>query len=156
MQRHIRSLLLLMPALMMISACVTASGPEFTPAAAPSGGGVIYVYNLNGFGGYGEGPVLLVDGEEAGTLQKEGFLAIPVSAGEHTVTMKSVLVGIPLIGHDQTVSVASGGSTYLRIDRKFDSIVYSGGGAYSVYVNAFHPVTNSVGRKEIAQTRQSG
>jgi hypothetical protein len=69
--------------------------------------------------------------------------------------MKNVIVAIPLPAIDRTVRVSAGGSAYFRIDRKFDSVVFSGGTATAVYVNDFHPVSNKVGREEIRQTRLS-
>jgi hypothetical protein len=138
-----------------VSGCVTATGSEFTPMAARSGGGVIYVYAPGEFGGYGEGPIIVVDGEETGKLQNEGFIAVPVRAGSHTVTMHSVLASIRMPGYERTVSVSPGGSAYFRIERKFDSMAFSGGGAYAIYVNDFQQVPNNVGREEIARTRQS-
>ena len=133
----------------------TAAGPEFKPVAAPSGGGVIYIYALGGFAGYGEAPVFLVDGKDAGKLQNKGFLAVPVRAGAHRVTMRSVIVGLQLPGSDKTVKVGPGGSAYFRIDRRFDSMSYAGGVYTPVYINEMKRVPNGTGRKEIAQTKKS-
>ncbi len=134
----------------------TAAGPDFQPVAAPSGGGVIYIYALGGFAGYGESPVFLVDDREVGKLQNKGFLAVPVSAGAHKVTMRSVVIGMKLPGRENTVKLAPGGSAYFRVDRKFDSYAYSGGVVTPIYINEINRVPNAAGRAEIAQTKQSG
>ncbi len=141
----------------LTAACAaTADGPAFEPLSTSSGGGVIYVYALDGFGGYGESPIILVDGEEVGRLEETGYIAVPASTGTHTVAMRAVLASIPFPSHEYEVTLSGGGSAYFRIVRKYDGSGYSGGAVYAIYVNDFHPVSDSVGRAEIAQTRQSG
>ena len=139
----------------LLAACQTAGGPNFKPVAAGSGKGVIYVYALGGFGGYGESPVIEVDGKRVGKVQSKGYLAIPVRAGTHKVTVRSVLIGVPFFGKDVSVKVASGRSAYIRVDRKFDSMSYSSSGAVPIYINDVKRVPNKVGRGQIKQTKRS-
>jgi hypothetical protein len=152
----LRRVLLVSALCLALGACATvAGGPEFKPVPAGADKGVVYVYAPGHFSGYGESPVVAVDGKEVDKLNAKGYMAIPVSAGKHTITMHSVLVGVKLGGRDVPVSVASGGSAYVRIDRKFDSLAFTPTGPIPIYINVMTGVPNEIGQAEITKTRQS-
>lgn len=136
-----------------LGACVTvADGPSFKPVAAGGGKGVAYVYSV---GGIGESPVIGVDGKEAGRLQAKGYIAIPVSAGTHKITMRTVVLGMKMLGRDVEVNVPSGGAVYLKVEREYGGMGFGPGGPYPIYLTVMNKVSPEVGRAEISQTKQS-
>lgn len=138
---------------LMLGGCVTvAEGPDFKPVAAVGGKGVVYVYSV---GGVGESPVIAVDGKEAARVHAKGYVAVPVAAGKHTITMRAVMLGMKMLGQDVAVTVPSGGAAYLKVTREYSGLGFGPGGPYPIYATVMTKVSPEVGRNEIGQTKRS-
>jgi hypothetical protein len=149
-----RSFLLFL--LICLGGCAgAASGPQFSGSEVGADHGVIYVYALEGFAGYGESPIIEVDGRQIGKLQPKGFLAAKVAPGQHKVVMKSVIASIPMPGHVVPISVAAGHSAYLRVGTKYDGLSFSPSGPIPIYINVMAEVPPDAGMREIQSTRAS-
>jgi hypothetical protein len=149
--RHI----LISAAILLAGCAPDASGPQFSGLEVSGDHGAIYIYALGGFAGYGESPIIEVDGREIGKLQPKGFLAAKVAPGRHQVTMKSVIALLPLPGRPIPISVTAGGSAYLRVDRKYNGMAFSASGAIPIYINVIAEVPAETGAREIHITRAS-
>jgi len=152
MQKAFGSMYALAFLCLALASCATpAGGPEFKPAAAGPGKGVIYVYSLD----YPYGLAKIeVDGKHLATVETRGFVAIPVSAGRHTVLSRKGCIPLCALydaGRKVTVDVPDGGSVYLRIDVVFQGMA----GTISLYNERFTQIPNEIAAAQIRRTRKS-
>jgi hypothetical protein len=137
---------------LVIASCAKpADGPGFQPAASAAGKGIIYVYALS----YPYGKAKIdVDGKPAAIMEHRGHVAIPVTAGKHTVRARKGCIPLCALydpGRSRTVNVPSGGSVYLRI-----GVVYEGmPGTIPLYSERFEQMPEETALMEIRQTRKS-
>ncbi len=143
--------LCLILALILASCATPASGPGYEPVAAAPGKGIIYVYSLDYPYGLAK---IAVDGNEVATMEHRGFVAIPVSAGRHTVRARKGCIPLCALydaGRNAVVDVPAGGSVYLRIE-----VVYQGmAGTVSIYTERFSQIPNESAAVEISRTKRS-
>jgi hypothetical protein len=132
-----------------------ASGPQFTDVPASGDRAVIYVYATSDFAGYGEAPVIEIDGREIGKLKPKGYFATEVSPGVHKVTMRSVLATLRLPGWPTSITAPAGGKVYMRVFTKYEGLSYSPSGPIPIYINLMKEVPPEVGSVEIISTRAS-
>lgn len=72
----------------LLSAC-TITGPTFTPLEnVGSQWGVIYVYRPSNYDMGLMSALISLDGKPVASLENGGYVAVPVTPGEHTVTQK--------------------------------------------------------------------
>ena len=72
----------------LLSAC-TITGPTFTPLEnVGSQRGVIYVYRPSNYDMGLMSALISLDGKPVASLENGGYVAVPVTPGEHTVTQK--------------------------------------------------------------------
>lgn len=72
----------------LLSAC-TITGPTFTPLDnVGSQRGVIYVYRPSNYDMGLMSALISLDGKPVASLENGGYVAVPVTPGEHTVTQK--------------------------------------------------------------------
>ena len=136
----------------VLASCATpADGPGFQPVGAPSGKGIIYVYSLD----YPYGTAKIdVDGQHVATMEHKGYVAIPVSAGKHTVRARKGCIPLCALhdsGRMRTITVPSGGSVYLRVWIVFEGMA----GTISIYSERFEQIPNEIAAIEIRRTKKS-
>jgi hypothetical protein len=74
---------------MLLSACATAPGPEFTGVKPPiANKGDIYLYRTSAFYAIGQSFAVSVDDEVVGKLYDASYLALRLTPGTHTLTVK--------------------------------------------------------------------
>jgi hypothetical protein len=140
----------------ILSGCAAdASGPQFSAVPASEDRAVIYVYAPGDFAGYGESPVIEVDGREIGKLKPKGYFATEVSPGAHKITMRSVLASLRLPGWPTSITVPAGGKAYMRVFTKYEGLSFSPSGPIPIYINVMKQVPPELGSVEITSTRAS-
>jgi hypothetical protein len=135
-----------------LASCATpADGPGFQPVSVASGKGTIYVYSLD----YPYGTSKIdVDGHHVATMEHRGYVAIPVSAGKHTVRARKGCIPLCALGDSgrmRTIDVPRGGSVYLRVGVKYEGMA----GTISLYSELFERVPNEIAEIEIRRTKKS-
>lgn len=74
--------------LSVVGACATASGPQFSSLeAVPGGQAQVYVYRKSALYASGAAYDVSVDGKSAGKLFNASYLVLPVTPGEHNVSV---------------------------------------------------------------------
>lgn len=72
----------------LLGACATASGPQFSSLeAVPTGQGQLYLYRKAAIYASGAAYDVAVDGKAAGKLFNASYLVLPMTPGEHTVSI---------------------------------------------------------------------
>ena len=72
----------------LLGACATASGPQFAGLdAVASGQGQLYLYRKAAIYASGAAYDVAVDGKAAGKLFNASYLVLPLTPGEHTVSV---------------------------------------------------------------------
>lgn len=132
-----------------------ASGPQFAALPASGDHGVIYVYAPGDFAGYGESPVIEIDGRALGQLKPKGYFATEVSPGTHKVNMRSVLATLRLPGWPTSITVPAGGKAYMRVFTKYEGLSFTPSGPIPIYINVMKEVPPEMGSVEIVSTRAS-
>jgi hypothetical protein len=70
----------------LLSSC-TITGPKFTPLeSADANRGVIYIYRPSTYVMALMSALISVDGKQVAVLRNGGYVAVPVDAGEHTIS----------------------------------------------------------------------
>jgi hypothetical protein len=108
--------------LLLPSAC-TASGPQFNK---PEGGGSqVIVYRPQTVIGIANSdvPIIHLDGQRLTRIRIGGYLALPVSTGQHKLTTAESLLGADIgrIRGQTTFVVPAGSTVYLRYTEAFVS-----------------------------------
>lgn len=148
-----RAVLLLIPAL-TIGGCV-AQGPKYQSAGVtpPRGQAVIYVYRPKGnWVVRGENPYVEIGGEGMGQLRAGGFMSKVVPAGDYTVRVRQSLLMMPIWSDSVEVSVADGGSAYVKVDQRYTKFGVDSGVSARQQIS-IEEVDNLEGQAEIAETR---
>ena len=131
-----------------------ATGADFTPTAATSGQGVIYVYRTDTSPLGSDAPTVSINGKRIGNLKEAGYLSAAVLPGEQVIEVR-----VPLVqwfgGRKVTVNVRPGSKHYFLVQAKFDSAYYSPSGPG--VTSSFHitKVSAKTGRAQIARTKAS-
>lgn len=74
---------------MLLSACATAPGPEFTGVTPPiADKGDVYLYRTSAFYAVAQSFTVSVDDEVVGKLYDASYLALRLTPGTHTLTVK--------------------------------------------------------------------
>lgn len=106
--------------LALLSAC-TITGPTFTPLEnVDSQQGVIYVYRPSNYDMGLMSALISLDGKQVASLENGGYIAVPVTPGEHRVTQKwkaGILGNSDLEGGTTAVviDVKSSGASYISL-----------------------------------------
>lgn len=92
MNRVVKVLITLV-AVALLTACVTAPGPQFSGVGKPnSSKGDIYVYRGKAFFASGQALAVSVNGTEAGQLFNASYLKLQLAPGGHTITVNPGLL----------------------------------------------------------------
>jgi len=104
----------------LLSSC-TMTGPKFTPLEnADFHRGVIYVYRPSNYDMGLMSALISLDGKQIASLENGGYVAVPVTPGEHTITQKwkaGILGNSDLEGGTTTtvVDVKSSDASYVSL-----------------------------------------
>lgn len=83
-----RAVLALSAAAIVLGACATAGGPQFSGLeAVPSGQGQLYLYRKSALYASGAAYDVTLDGKAAGKLFNASYLVLPLTPGERTVSV---------------------------------------------------------------------
>jgi hypothetical protein len=148
-----RAVLLLIAAL-TLGGCV-AQGPKYQSAAVmpARGQAVIHVYRPKGnWLVRGENPYVEIGGEGVGQLRAGGFVSKIVAAGDYTVRVRQSLLMMPIWSDSVEVSVADGGSAYVKVDQRYTKFGLDSGVSARQQV-FIEEVDSLAGQAEIAETR---
>lgn len=104
----------------LLSSC-TVTGPKFTPLEnVDSQYGVLYVYRPSNYDLGLMTALISLDGKQIASLENGGYVAVPVTPGEHTITQKwkaGILGNSNLEGGTTTtvVGVKSSDASYVSL-----------------------------------------
>jgi hypothetical protein len=143
-------------ATVLASGCV-AQGPKYQSAAIDPerGQGVIYVYRPKGnWVVRGENPYVEIGGDGLGQLRSGGFLSKVVPAGEYKVVVHQSLLMMPVWSDSVEVTVADGGSAYVKVDQRYTQFGTDSGvsARQQIFIEEVDSLT---GQAEIAETRRN-
>jgi hypothetical protein len=148
-----RWVLCLIPAL-TIGGCV-AQGPKYQSAEVTPARGqaVIYVYRPKGnWVVRGENPYVEIGGEGMGQLRAGGFVSKVVPSGDYTVRVRQSLLMMPIWSDSVEVTLAAGGSAYVKIDQRYTKFGLDSGVSARQQI-FIEEVDSLAGQAEIAETR---
>jgi hypothetical protein len=147
-----RKLLAVLGAVWLLCSCTTI-GPSFAPLPNPGPGkGVLYIYRAGLIASAAqEKAVIQVNGAKAGSMRGNGYIALPLSVGQHRLrqdwesTIDGRLSGKPVF---LNVNVVEGQETYVRIVASYYENPSFGGASWRM-----EPVPVDIAKQEISRTR---
>lgn len=137
-----------------------ATGPAFTPhGSLPQGEGVVYIYRTSPHLSL-ISAIIEVDGKHVVNLEVNGYAAIPIKAGDHTITQRwkagvfgnSKLEGRPVA---VKIRVTEGASNFVRLSASVESSHESWYTVRTRFAWALREIAEPVARAEIAVTRRT-
>lgn len=139
-----------------LCAC-TASGPPFTPATETSSdNALVYVYRPDTlfYSADPDVPILYLDGVRLLRLRINGYTWLEVEPGQHAISLKESLLGLPswTIG-EIDLPAESGRTYYIRYTYDYAGTAFDGTYAYATGQSTFTIVPNALGKQEISGTR---
>lgn len=146
---------LAVPAL-VLAGCV-AQGPKYQSASVipARGEAVIYVYRPKGnWVVRGENPYVQIGDDGLGQLRSGGYVSKTVPAGEHKVIVRQSLLMMPVWSDSVEVTVAEGGSAYVKVDQRYTQFGAESGvsARQQIFIEEVDSLT---GQAEIAETRRN-
>jgi Protein of unknown function (DUF2846) len=140
----------------LLFGCV-AQGPKYQSAGVTParGEGVIYVYRPKGnWVVRGENPYVQIGDDGLGALRSGGFVSKAVSAGEYKVVVRQSLLMMPIWSDSVEVTVADGGSAYVKVDQRYTKFGADSGlsARQEIFIEEVDSLT---GQAEIAETRRN-
>ena len=152
-----RTGLLLWPIAVLLIGCASR-GPAFEAAAPPSSEqALVYVYRpYTSFHiGNPDIPILYLDEQKMGRIAINGYLAIYVDVGAHSIDVKASVLGLPTYSLGQVRFDAAPGQTYyVRYTEQFANVVGVPGTWAVTSRSKLGPVSSDMGRIEIRATRR--
>ena len=145
------------PVIVILLAGCVAQGPKYQSAGVTPerGEGVIYVYRPKGnWVVRGENPYIQIGDDGLGALRSGGFLSKAVPAGEYKVIVRQSLLLMPVWSDSVEVTVADGGSAYVKVDQRYTQFGADSGvsARQQIFIQEVDSLT---GQAEIAETRSN-
>lgn len=137
-----------------------ATGPAFMPHnGVPQGEGVVYVYRTSPQHLSANSAIIEIDGKHVVNLEVNGYAAIPIKAGAHTITQrwKAGVFGNPKLEGQSVavkVRVTEGASNFVRLSASAESS-REGAMVRTRFAWALREIAEPVARAEIAVARRT-